>query len=112
MGNWIDVAKVSEFPPNTMREVNTEDHLIMVFNINGSFYAIQNLCTHDGGTLSDGEIEGEEIVCPRHGAHFCVCTGEATQPPAYDPVATFAVRVVDGIVQVCDELGSSSDQIT
>lgn len=110
MSNWIDVAKVSEFPPGTYREINSTDFLIMVFNIEGSFYAVQNLCPHDGGTLSNGEIENDEIVCPRHGAHFCVRTGAVTQPPAYEDIATFATRVVDGVVQVFDELGSKSGE--
>jgi 3-phenylpropionate/trans-cinnamate dioxygenase ferredoxin subunit len=61
------------------------------------------VCTHDGTVLTSGNpIEGDEIVCPRHGARFCVKTGEALSPPAYEPTATFPVKVEDGKVYVRD----------
>ena len=103
MSDWINVAKISEFPVGTWRVVDAEDISILVFNIDNHFYAIENVCTHDGGTLSDGHLEGDEIVCPRHGAHFCVRTGAVTQPPAYEDVTTFPVRVVDEMIQTRDD---------
>ncbi|MFN7098162.1 MAG: Rieske 2Fe-2S domain-containing protein, partial [Gammaproteobacteria bacterium] len=60
---------------------------------NGHFYAIQDLCTHDGGDLAGGEIEDDEIICPRHGARFCIMTGEVRTPPAYEDIETFAVKI-------------------
>lgn len=100
MSEWVNVAKVTDFVPNSWRVADVNDASVLVFYIDGNFYAIENVCTHDGGTLSDGQLQGDEIVCPRHGAHFCVRTGAVTQPPAYEDVTTFAVRVVEGVVQV------------
>jgi len=102
MSDWVNAGNVSDFLPGTWRMVDVDDVSVLVFNIDGEFYAIENLCTHDGGTLSDGHLEGDEIVCPRHGAHFCVRTGAVTQPPAYEDVPTFQTRVVGDILQVQD----------
>src|SRR5205807_918456 len=102
MTNWIDVADEIDFPVGSFRAVDLNDVSLLIFNISGNFYAIQNVCTHDGGTLSEGWLQGDEIVCPRHGAHFCVRTGEVTQPPAYEDVLTYPVRVFEGMVQVAD----------
>jgi 3-phenylpropionate/trans-cinnamate dioxygenase ferredoxin subunit len=76
---------------------------ITVFHVNGEFCAIEDVCTHDGTVLTSGSpIEGDEIVCPRHGARFCVRTGEALSAPAYEPTATFPVKVEGGKVYVRD----------
>lgn len=73
---------------------------VAVFNLGGEFYAIENLCTHDGGDLASGWLEDDEIVCPRHGAHFCVKSGKVRSAPAYEDVQVFPVRVHEGIVQI------------
>ena len=86
MAEWLDVAKADELLPGEYRVIDIED-----------------VCTHDGGELTGGEIEGCEIECPRHGARFSIETGEALTPPAYEPVATFPVRVENGMVQVRDD---------
>lgn len=104
MANWINVKKISEFPANTTWCVFTENDIsIMVCNVDGNFFAIENMCTHDGGTLSEGHLENDEIVCPRHGAHFCVRNGAVMSPPAYEDVRTFATRIEGEMVQVLDE---------
>jgi 3-phenylpropionate/trans-cinnamate dioxygenase ferredoxin component len=103
MADWVDVARVDDFPPGTVRTVEIEGTPIAVFNLNGHYYAIEDVCTHEAETLSDGEVEGEEIVCPRHGAHFSIVTGEALSPPAYEPVTTFPVQVEGGMVMVKDD---------
>lgn len=100
MAEWVDVAKVEDFPPGTVRTVEIEGTPIAVFNLNGHYYAIEDVCTHEAETLSDGAVEGEEIVCPRHGAHFSIVTGAALSPPAYEPVTTFPVQVEGGMVMV------------
>ena len=97
---WLAVARVEEFPPGSVRRVAGEDGPIAVFNVAGRYYAIADICSHEEATLSDGVVAGEEIVCPRHGAHFSLRSGEALSPPAYEPVATFPVRVEDGRVEV------------
>lgn len=103
MSDWVNVARREELPPGSVRVVDVDGAMIAVFNLEGEYYAIEDLCTHDGGELASGTLEGEEIVCPRHGARFNVKTGEVTAPPAYEPVATFPVRVHEGSVQVRDD---------
>ena len=102
MANWTDVAKVEEIPPGTWKTLYLNEELIAVINLEGEFYAIQDRCTHDNGILTGGEIEGDQIICPRHGAAFCIKTGEVTCPPAYEDILTFPTRVVDDTVQVRD----------
>jgi len=103
MADWIDVAKAEDVKPGEFRVVDIDDVEIAVINCNGEFYAIEDVCTHDGGQLTGGEIEGCQIECPRHGARFDITTGEALTAPAYEPVAVFPVRVNDGMVQVRDD---------
>ncbi|NIM28310.1 MAG: Rieske 2Fe-2S domain-containing protein [Gammaproteobacteria bacterium] len=103
MSDWTDVARTDELAPGDYRVVDIDDALIAVFNIDGEYYAIEDVCTHDYETLTGGCIEGDEIVCPRHGARFNIKTGEALTPPAYEPVATLPVRVENGMVQVRDD---------
>lgn len=68
-----------------------------------TYYAIEDMCTHDGGELASGAVEGDEVVCPRHGARFCIKSGKALTPPAYEDVHSFPVRVENGVVQVRDD---------
>ena len=103
MSDWVDVAPVAEFAPGSYKVVDIDDAMIAVFNLDGEFYAIEDVCTHDYAELTGGDIEGHEIVCPRHGARFNIKTGEALAPPAYEPVATLPVRIENGIVQVKDD---------
>lgn len=100
MTDWINVATINDFTPGSFQVVDTDTVSILVFNIDGQFYAVENTCTHDGGTLSDGWLQNDEIVCPRHGARFCVRTGAVTAPPAYEDINTFPIRVENDMVQV------------
>jgi 3-phenylpropionate/trans-cinnamate dioxygenase ferredoxin component len=100
---WLPVARADEFPAGGVRRVDWETVPIAVFNVGGSYYAIVDICTHEEETLSDGLLEGTEVVCPRHGAHFSLLTGEALTPPAYEPVETFPVRVENGWVEIMVE---------
>jgi 3-phenylpropionate/trans-cinnamate dioxygenase ferredoxin subunit len=103
MSDWVVVCAASAFPPGTHRVVDVDGAQIAVFNVNGEYHAIEDVCTHDGGILTGGPVEGDEVVCPRHGARFCVRTGEALSPPAYEPVAVLPVRVNEGVVEVRDD---------
>jgi 3-phenylpropionate/trans-cinnamate dioxygenase ferredoxin component len=103
MSNWVDVASAEDLPPGGQHVVVVEGVRIAVFNLTGRYFAIEDLCTHDGAPLAGGIVQGDEVICPRHGARFCIRTGEALSPPAYEPVPTFPVRVTDGMVQVRDE---------
>ncbi|MEN8129617.1 MAG: non-heme iron oxygenase ferredoxin subunit [Pseudomonadota bacterium] len=100
MSEWVDVVTEEAFALGTWETVDVDDVLIAVFNLDGEFYAIEDICTHDGGTLTGGDIEGKEIICPRHGARFDITTGEVLADPAYEDLPTFAVRVKDGMVQI------------
>ena len=102
MSDWIDVAPQSEIPPGTWRSIDLDGTSVAVFNLDGAYHAIEDVCTHDGGILTGGTLERDEIVCPRHGAHFSIKTGKALTPPAYEDVAVFPVRVQGGVVQVRD----------
>lgn len=100
MSRWVDVAPASELVPGSRKVVDSEAGPVAVFNLDGAYYAIEDVCSHDGGELASGRCDGDQIICPRHGARFCIRTGEAMTRPAYEPIETFPVRVEDGIVQV------------
>ena len=100
MAEWVDVALVAAFPPGTVRTVEIDGTQIAVFNLNGNYHAIEDVCTHEAEALSDGTVEGEEIICPRHGARFSIITGAALTAPAYEPLAVIPVRIDDGMVAV------------
>jgi 3-phenylpropionate/trans-cinnamate dioxygenase ferredoxin subunit len=103
MSDWVSVAPASEFPPGTHRVVDVDGAQVAVFNLDGDYFAIEDVCTHDGGILTGGPVDGDQVVCPRHGARFSIKTGEALTPPAFEPVSKLPVRVEDGIVQVRDD---------
>jgi 3-phenylpropionate/trans-cinnamate dioxygenase ferredoxin subunit len=100
MSDWIDVAAVGEIEAGGVLVVDVDGDEVAVFNIDDEFYALADVCTHDGGTLADGTVEGHEIECPRHGARFDIRSGKVTAPPAYEDVAAYPVRVLDGRLQV------------
>jgi 3-phenylpropionate/trans-cinnamate dioxygenase ferredoxin subunit len=104
MSDWIDVAELSEFTPGARRVVDVDGAQVLVVNIEGQFFAVDDMCTHDGTPIAEGEIDVSkaEITCPRHGARFCLRSGEALCAPAYEPIATFPLRVVDNRLQVRD----------
>ncbi|HEX3368637.1 MAG TPA: non-heme iron oxygenase ferredoxin subunit [Candidatus Cybelea sp.] len=88
------VAKLSQIAPGTTQRVEVDSCGVLLCNVAGSIYAIEDVCTHDGGPLDQGTLEGECVVCPRHGATFDVKTGDALTLPAVVPVMTFPVEVV------------------
>jgi len=103
MADWVAVARVEELLPGQWRMVDLDGTRVAVFNLQGEYFAIEDVCTHDGGILTGGTVEGEQIICPRHGARFSIKTGEALTAPAYEPTATFPVRVHSGEIQVKDD---------
>lgn len=93
--NRTPVASLSDVPPGTTKKVVVGGVDVLLANCDGRLYAIEDLCTHDGGALDQGELaEGCRIICPRHGATFDLATGVALTLPAIMPVATFVVDVV------------------
>jgi 3-phenylpropionate/trans-cinnamate dioxygenase ferredoxin subunit len=97
---WHPVAPAASIADGDYAQIELDTQLIAVFNIHGTFYAIDDLCTHDGGELAGGAVEGDVVICPRHGARFCLRTGAALTPPAYEPVRTYETRVNEGIVEI------------
>jgi len=100
MAEWIDVAAVNELLPGERKIVVTPYAEIAVFNLDGAYFAIEDVCTHDGGELASGICDGDQIICPRHGARFCIRDGRSLTPPAYEDIDTFPVRVEGNMIQV------------
>ncbi len=105
MNNWIDVCDATTLANNENIIVDVDGDDVAIFRIDGEFYAIADVCTHDGAEIASGELDGDEIVCPRHGARFCVKTGTVKCAPAYEDVGTFPVRIEKGRLQVMDDRG-------
>ncbi len=93
MSEPVRVANRSEVPPGQKLLVEVDGRAIALFNVEGTFFAIDDVCTHDGGPLAEGDLVGYEIQCPRHGARFDVRTGKALCMPAIEPVASHQVEV-------------------
>jgi 3-phenylpropionate/trans-cinnamate dioxygenase ferredoxin subunit len=87
------VAKKSDIPEGRALRVVVDGLEVLVCNAEGSFYAVEDVCTHDGAPLDQGHLEGWRIICPRHGANFDVRTGEALTLPAVMPLPTYPVRI-------------------
>jgi 3-phenylpropionate/trans-cinnamate dioxygenase ferredoxin subunit len=85
------VAKRNEIPAGSTKRVVVDGIALLLCNVDGDFYAIEDVCTHDGGPLDQGELEGNRIMCPRHGALFDVTSGAALTLPAVIPLETYAV---------------------
>lgn len=90
---FVKVASIDEVKVNACHSVDVNGIQIVLFNLDGEFFAMRDNCSHARARLSAGDIEGNEIVCPLHGATFNIRTGEATGPPAYNGVKTYQVRV-------------------
>jgi 3-phenylpropionate/trans-cinnamate dioxygenase ferredoxin subunit len=93
MPEFYKVAKVSEVPPGTKKLVEVDFVPVLLFNVQGEFYAMEDVCTHDGGPLAEGWLSGDEIECPRHGARFCVKTGEPLCMPAVEAVEIYPIKL-------------------
>lgn len=87
------VGKLSEIAPGTTHRVVVDSTAILLCNVGGKVFGIEDVCTHDGGPLDQGQLEGDRIVCPRHAATFDVRTGEALTLPAVLPLMAFDVSV-------------------
>ena len=102
MSDWVDVIAEQALADGENKVVDVDGTDIAVFKIDGVCYAIEDVCTHDGAEIASGALEGDEIICPRHGARFCVKTGAVRSAPAYENVVCFPVRIENGVVQVRD----------
>jgi 3-phenylpropionate/trans-cinnamate dioxygenase ferredoxin subunit len=98
--DFVDIAPASELPNGERLFLEVEGRAIVIFKIADQLFAIGDICTHDDGPLGDGDLEGFNIVCPRHGGEFDVRDGKATQMPAVVDIPAYPVKVVNGMIQV------------
>ena len=98
--DFIRVAVTKDIQPSQMKEVEVAGEKVCVINVDGKFYAIDNVCTHEGGPLAEGTLEGYEVECPWHGSRFDVRTGEVINPPAETPEPVYEVKVEDNNILV------------
>lgn len=103
MTDWIRVCATDELLPGEMKTVFDGDTAILLVNIDGDIYAVEDRCTHEDFELSAGTLEGAQIECALHGAKFDLRTGEALCAPAYVPVVQFPVKVEEGAVWTRDD---------
>ena len=105
MSDFVRVAKVSDIPDPGKQIFEVEDRLIVVFHVGGEFYALDDVCTHDGGPLGEGQLDGFCIACPRHGATFDIRDGRALTMPATRATAAHEVKTANGeiFVRLSDE---------
>jgi len=97
---YVTVAKVGDLEPGELMYVEVGDEPVCLINLEGELYALNDTCTHEEASLSDGTIEGDEIECPLHGGAFNIRTGEPVAFPVVVPVETYGVRIVGDDVQV------------
>lgn len=98
MKNWLRVCATGDVLPGEFKLVEHHGKSIALFNVEGKYYALDDVCTHDGSELTGGEIDGYEVECPRHGARFDIRTGEALCAPAYEPTAVYPTKAENGEV--------------
>jgi ferredoxin-NADP reductase/nitrite reductase/ring-hydroxylating ferredoxin subunit len=111
--DFVKAAEIKDIPASKMKEVQVDGENICVANVEGKYYAIGSICTHEGGPLADGTLEGYEVECPWHQSKFDVRTGEVTSPPASEPEPAYEVKV-DGnniLIKKQSKSKSSSPQI-
>jgi 3-phenylpropionate/trans-cinnamate dioxygenase ferredoxin component len=96
MSDWVDVGAADSVSETTPLTVEVDGIAVVVVRCGSELYAVEDRCTHDGQSLDEAQVEDCQIICPRHGAHFCLRTGAALTPPAYEPLRTYRVREQDG----------------
>jgi 3-phenylpropionate/trans-cinnamate dioxygenase ferredoxin subunit len=97
---FVEIAPVADLPNGERLFVEIEGKSLVIFNIAGQFFALGDICSHDDGPVGEGDLEGFNIVCPRHGGEFDIRDGKVVQMPAVVDIPAFPVKVVDGMIQV------------
>ena len=100
MSDWSDIGSLAELESTSRLEAEVDGWRVRVAIVSGTLYAFEDRCTHDDSPFDDAPIEDSEIICPRHGARFCLRTGAALSPPAYEPLRIFEVRNSAGRIEV------------
>jgi 3-phenylpropionate/trans-cinnamate dioxygenase ferredoxin subunit len=97
---WVDVGGADAVNETAPFSTEVDGTAVVIVRCGRELYAVEDRCTHDGEVLGEAQVENCQIICPRHGAHFCLRTGEALTPPAYEPLRTYRVREQDGRILV------------
>ena len=97
---FYEIADLDDLPNGERFFVEIGENFLVVFNIGGQVYAIEDICSHDDGPLGDGELEGHQLACPRHGARFDIRTGKALTFPAVEDIPAYPVQIVDRKIKV------------
>jgi 3-phenylpropionate/trans-cinnamate dioxygenase ferredoxin subunit len=100
MTDWVDVAAENALAVGEHLVVDVEGVDVVIFKLEDGFYALEDVCTHDGAEIGSGTIVGDEIVCPRHGARFCIKTGEVKCAPAYEDIQKFELKIEAGRIKL------------
>lgn len=100
MTTYVKAAAAGEIPPGSAKLVELEGKRIALFNIDGEYHAISDVCTHRGGPLSEGFVEGDRVTCPWHGAQYDIKSGAVLRPPAPEGVQRFNVRVQGSDIEI------------
>jgi 3-phenylpropionate/trans-cinnamate dioxygenase ferredoxin component len=93
MAEFVKVATVSGVPDPGRVIVEVDDRVVVLFHVGGKFYCLDDVCTHDGGPLGEGPLDGHQVACPRHGARFDIRTGQALTMPATQDTVVHEVKV-------------------
>ncbi len=96
MARFVKVGRADEIAPGEKKIYEVDGILVVVVNLDGEYYCVEDVCTHDGGPLGEGALDDGQIICPRHGARFDVRTGDALTLPAFEPVPIYQVKVENG----------------
>ena len=100
MAKFVKVGRADEIAPGEKQIYEVDGIEVVVVNLDGEYFCVEDVCTHDGGPLGDGELRDGQLVCPRHGARFDVRTGKATRLPAVVPAPSYPVRITDGRIEI------------
>jgi len=100
MSSWVRVAALADCPAGQLKGVTAEGQALVLANVDGKLCALEDLCSHDRFPLSDGTLEGSDVVCQYHGARFDACSGARKTLPAIRPVASYSVEIRDGDIWV------------
>lgn len=96
--NFVQIIETSEIQDGEFIALEISDLPIVLYKVNGDFFATGDVCTHDSGTISDGRLEGFEVVCPRHGARFDIRDGKVKRLPAARDIPHYPTKVENGFV--------------
>jgi 3-phenylpropionate/trans-cinnamate dioxygenase ferredoxin subunit len=97
---FYKIAPVNEIPQNERLFIEISGLPIVIYSLNGEYYATGDVCSHDNGSLGEGQIEGYEVICPRHGARFDIRTGKVTHLPAARDIPSYPIKITDGYLSV------------